>query len=124
VLVVDDDAISRSVSSQLLERLGCVVEVALSGTEAVELVHGSAFDLIFMDCQMPEMDGFAATEKIRATVGQKAPPIVALTANITDADREKCFAVGMVDFVGKPVNRTELTRVLRRWTKPAAPGAA
>jgi signal transduction histidine kinase/CheY-like chemotaxis protein len=120
VLVVDDDAISRSVSSQLLERLGCVVEVALSGTEAVGLARGSTFDLIFMDCQMPEMDGFVATEKIRAAVGNKAPPIVALTANISEADRERCFAVGMCDFVGKPVNRTELARVLKRWTKPAA----
>jgi CheY-like chemotaxis protein len=122
VLVVDDDAISRSVSSQLLERLGCVVEVALSGAEAVAMAQGSAFDLIFMDCQMPEMDGFAATEKIRAAAGNKAPPIVALTANISEADRQKCFAVGMRDFVGKPVNRSELARVLKRWTKPVAPG--
>jgi CheY-like chemotaxis protein len=98
------------------------VEVALSGTEAVALAPRSTFDLIFMDCQMPEMDGFTATAKIRAAVGDKAPPIVALTANISDADREKCFAVGMCDFVGKPVNRTELTRVLKRWTKPAAGG--
>ena len=124
VLVVDDDAISRSVSSQLLERLGCVVEVALSGAEAIGLVRASAFDLVFMDCQMPEMDGFVATEKIRAAVGRQAPPIVALTANISDADRDKCFAAGMCDFVGKPVNRTELTRVLKRWTKPAASDAA
>ncbi len=123
VLVVDDDAISRSVSSQLLERLDCVVEVALSGTEAVTLARTSAYDLIFMDCQMPEMDGFVATEKIRAAAGGKAPPIVALTANISEADREKCFAVGMCDFVGKPVNRTELARVLKRWTKTAAPAA-
>ena len=123
VLVVDDDAISRSVSSQLLERLGCVVEIALSGAEAVELVRGGAFDLIFMDCQMPEMDGFATTSKIRDAVGPKAPPIVALTANISDADREKCFAVGMCDFVGKPVNRSELARVLTRWTMPAAGSA-
>lgn len=120
VLVVDDDAISRSVSSQLLERLGCVVEVALSGMEAIELVPRGNFDLIFMDCQMPEMDGFTATTKIRAAVGYNVPPIVALTANISDADREKCFAVGMCDFVGKPVNRTELARVLKRWAKTSA----
>lgn len=120
VLVVDDDAISRSVSSQLLERLGCVVELALSGMEAIELVPRGNFDLIFMDCQMPEMDGFTATTKIRAAVGYNAPPIVALTANISDADREKCFSVGMCDFVGKPVNRTELARVLKRWAKTGA----
>jgi CheY-like chemotaxis protein len=108
----------------LLERLGCVVEVALSGAEALTLAPSGAFELIFMDCQMPEMDGFAATRKIRTALGGKAPPIVALTANISDADREKCFAAGMCDFVGKPVNRTELTRVLKRWTTPASTHAA
>jgi len=67
---------------------------------------------------MPEMDGFAATEKIRAAAGAKAPPIVALTANISERDREKCFSAGMCDFVGKPVNKSELARVLKRWTQP------
>jgi signal transduction histidine kinase/DNA-binding response OmpR family regulator len=123
VLVVDDDEISRSVSSQLLAILGCRVERAVSGPEAIERAAKTHFDLIFMDCQMPEMDGFATTSKIRDAVGPKAPPIVALTANISDADREKCFAVGMCDFVGKPVNRSELARVLTRWTKPAAGSA-
>jgi len=101
-----------------------VVEVALSGAEAVTLAAGTRFDEKFMDWQMPEMDGFVATEKIRAMAGAAAPPIVALTANISDRDREKCFAAGMCDFVGKPVNRAELARVLQRWTKPAANGAA
>ena len=118
VLVVDDDAISRSVSAQRLERLGCVVEMAESGAIAVELARSNRFELIFMDCQMPEMDGFAATEKIRAAAGAKAPPIVALTANISERDREKCFSAGMCDFVGKPVNKSELARVLKRWTQP------
>jgi signal transduction histidine kinase/CheY-like chemotaxis protein len=120
VLVVDDDAISRSVSSQRLGRLGCAVEVAESGAEAVELAQRTRFELIFMDCQMPEMDGFAATEKIRAAAGDKAPPIVALTANISERDRERCFAAGMCDFVGKPVNKAELARVLKRWIQPEA----
>lgn len=123
VLVVDDDAISRSVSSQRLGRLGCAVEVAESGAEAVELASRTRFELIFMDCQMPEMDGFTATEKIRAAAGDKAPPIVALTANISERDRERCFAAGMCDFVGKPVNKTELARVLKRWIQPEAAAA-
>jgi two-component system sensor histidine kinase/response regulator len=123
VLIVDDDAISRSVSSQLLARLGCTVEQAVGGTEAVELARSTHFDLIFMDCQMPETDGFAATVKIRAAAGNKAPPIVALTANISDADREKCFAAGMCDFVGKPVHKTDLARVLKRWIHPEGGGA-
>lgn len=120
VLLVDDDKISRSVSSQLLERLGCIVELAVNGTEAVERAQRTQFDLIFMDCRMPEMDGFEATVKIRASVGSKAPPIVALTANTSDPDRERCFAVGMCDFVSKPVHKTELARVLKRWVRVPA----
>ncbi len=123
VLVVDDDAISRSVSAQRLERLGCVVEMADSGAVAVELSRSNRFELIFMDCQMPEMDGYAATEKIRAAAGGKAPPIVALTANISERDREKCFNAGMCDFVGKPVTKAELARVLKRWTQPEVESA-
>lgn len=115
VLVVDDDKISRSVSSQLLQRLGCIVESAVSGAEAVERTQQTQFELIFMDCRMPEMDGFDATVKIRALLGSKAPPIVALTANTADPDRERCFAVGMCDFISKPVHKAELARVLKRW---------
>jgi CheY-like chemotaxis protein len=123
VLIVDDDEISRSVTAQLLARLGCTVERAFGGAEAIERTRRAAFDLIFMDCQMPEMDGFEATTKIRAAAGAKAPPIVALTANTSAADREKCFAVGMCDFVDKPVRKSELARVLRRWV-PAEGGSA
>jgi len=123
VLVVDDDEISRSISSQLLRRLGCVVELAVTGIKAVELARAARFDLIFMDCQMPEMNGFTATETIRAEAGNQAPPIVALTANISNADRDKCFAAGMCDFIGKPVHRAELARVLKRWTHLGTAGS-
>ncbi len=122
VLVVDDDEITRSVTSQLLDRLGCEVGRARGGAEAVELASNTRFDLIFMDCQMPEMDGFATTELILAKQGVNAPPIVALTANTTARDREKCFAAGMCDFVDKPARKVELDRVLKRWTK-SDPGA-
>ena len=120
VLVVDDDAISRSVSSQLLERLGCVVEMAVSGAAAIDLVGRTKFDLVFMDCQMPEMDGYETTVKIRAAAGSKAPPIVALTANISAPEREKCFAVGMCDFISKPVHKADLAVALKRWVTPTA----
>jgi two-component system sensor histidine kinase/response regulator len=123
VLIVDDDEISRSVSSQLLERMGCIVERTVSGAEAIERTRVTRFDLIFMDCQMPEMDGFTATKRIRAAAGTKAPPIVALTANTSMADREKCFSVGMCDFVDKPVRKAELVRVLKRWTHAEPVGA-
>ena len=123
VLVVDDDAISRSVSSQLLEHLGCRVELAVSGTDAIELTKTTRFELILMDLQMPVLDGYATTGKILAAAGGKAPPIVALTANTSDADREKCFAAGMCDFIGKPVHKTDLARILKRWV-PAETTAA
>lgn len=122
VLVVDDDEISRFVCSQLLMNLGCAVEVATSGGEAVDRAQSGQFDLIFMDCQMPEMDGYTATEKIRAVMGDEAPPIVAQTANVSARDREKCSAVGMCDFIGKPVRKPELARVLKRWTRTEASG--
>lgn len=123
VLVVDDDTISRSVSSQLLAILGCEVHLAVSGAAAIESAGHTAYELIFMDCQMPEMDGFAATQRILADLGGNAPPIVALTANTTARDREKCLAAGMRDFVAKPVNKADLVRVLKRWTNTAAPAA-
>ncbi len=117
VLVVDDDEISRSVTSQLLERLGCAVVRVVSGEEAIERTRKSKFDLILMDCQMPEMDGFTTTERILTETFGNAPPIVALTASTTVKDREKCFASGMCDFVDKPVRKAELDRVLKRWTQ-------
>ena len=123
VLVVDDDTISRSVSSQLLAILGCEVHLAVSGTAAIESAAHTAYELIFMDCQMPEMDGFEATQRILADLGGNAPPIVALTANTTASDREKCLAAGMRDFVAKPVNKADIVRVLKRWTNAEAPVA-
>ncbi len=115
VLVVDDDNISRSVSFQLLEILGCEVELAVSGPEAIERARQSPFELILMDCQMPNMDGYEATRRILAAAAGKAPPIVAVTANTADADRARCFAAGMSDFVAKPVHKADLAQVLRRW---------
>lgn len=123
VLVVDDDNISRSVSSQLLAILGCEVHLAVSGTTAIESAGHTAYELIFMDCQMPEMDGFEATHRILAELGGKAPPIVALTANTTLRDREKCLTAGMRDFIAKPVHKADLVRVLKRWTNAEAPAA-
>lgn len=114
VLVVDDDEINRSVASQLLGRQGCAVETVNSGPEAVARAQAMPFNLIFMDCQMPVMDGFEAHWKIRVALGPRAPLIVALTATTSQVDRERASTLGMVDFVDKPVRRSELTRVLSR----------
>jgi two-component system sensor histidine kinase/response regulator len=121
VLVVDDDDVSRSVTSKLLSRLGCKIEVSPTGEDAISRVGRASFDLIFMDCQMPGMDGFAATSRIREVLGSKCPPIVALTANTSPQDRDRCIAAGMCDFVDKPVRKFELARVLKRWvTSPVS----
>jgi two-component system sensor histidine kinase/response regulator len=115
VLVVDDDDVSRSVTSKLLSRLGCEIEVSPSGEDAIARVGRASFNLVLMDCQMPGMDGFTATDRIRGLLMGNCPPIVALTANTSPQDRERCIAAGMCDFVDKPVRKFELARVLKRW---------
>jgi CheY-like chemotaxis protein len=107
----------------MLEALGCFTETVANGREAVEAVSRSGFDLILMDCQMPEMDGYEATEWIRETErgagGEKARlPIVALTAHAMEGDRERCLAAGMDDYLAKPFSQYQLREVLGRWLKP------
>jgi two-component system, sensor histidine kinase len=122
VLVAEDHAVNREVAVRLLEHLGCEVHVADNGKKAREAVLARTFDLIFMDCQMPEMDGFEATRAIRAhelQSGGQRTPIVALTANALAGDPERCFAAGMDDFVSKPFSVGKLRSALERWTRIA-----
>lgn len=114
VLLVEDDDTNRMVTRKMLERLGCTVDLAENGREAVAMTARSAYDLVFMDCRMPEMDGFTATAEILRRDGPRAAPIVALTANTAMEDRARCLAVGMVDFLAKPVRKTELFAALER----------
>ena len=89
--------------------------VANNGCEAVDLATREVFDLVFMDCQMPEMDGYEATRRIRALDGPAATvPIVAMTANALSGDREACFAAGMDDFLSKPITKDMLVAILKR----------
>ena len=105
---------------RLLERLGNEVKVARNGAEAVAAAALEAFDIILMDCQMPEMDGFQATAAIRAAEGDtRHTPIIALTANAMQGDRERCVEAGMDDYLSKPVRADELTAVLDRWAPVA-----
>jgi len=109
VLVAEDNPVNQKVASALLARLGCRVEVAASGAEAVQKVRQLAYDLVLMDCQMPEMDGFAATREIRRLDGAASRvPIVALTAAAMPEDRERCFASGMDGYLSKPIRREQL----------------
>jgi signal transduction histidine kinase/CheY-like chemotaxis protein len=116
VLVVDDNAINREVAVAMLEELGCSAVLAEEGRAAVTHAEHERFDAIFMDCQMPGMDGYAATEAIRRDERQRglAPtPIVALTANVLARDRERCLAAGMSAFLSKPFKSVDLAVILR-----------
>jgi PAS domain S-box-containing protein len=123
ILVVEDNPVNQKVAAKMIEKLGYRVNVAANGREAVESLARISYDLVFMDCQMPEMDGFEATSVIRnqeaslQQAGGKPPrlPIIAMTANTMKEDREQCLAVGMDDFLSKPVTSKSLAAVLNRW---------
>ncbi|MGI8671528.1 MAG: response regulator [Luteitalea sp.] len=116
-LLVEDNAVNQRLAQRLLERLACDVDLASNGRDAVQLATQFNYDCIFMDCGMPEMDGFEATQEIRRRqAGQRRVPIVALTANVMDGDRERCVAAGMDDYLSKPVRPADLGRMLMRWT--------
>lgn len=118
VLVVDDDPTNRIVARALLGRFGCKVEFAENGREAVRLVAERTYDLVFMDCMMPIMDGFHATQAIRANErgpSQRHVPIIALTALDRPEDRQQCLDSGMDDFISKPARAEVFRQVIDRW---------
>ncbi|HPT49075.1 MAG TPA: response regulator [Accumulibacter sp.] len=115
VLLVEDNMINQEVAKALLERVGLRVDVAENGVEALEMVGRQAYALILMDMQMPEMDGLEATRRIRAIPEMARVPVLAMTANAFEDDRERCFAAGMNDHVGKPVAPDLLYGTLLDW---------
>jgi PAS domain S-box-containing protein len=119
VLLVEDNLINQRVALGVLRRLGWQADVATNGVAAVELFQKSSYAVIFMDCQMPEMDGYLATGQIRhweALHNQAPVPIIALTAHAMAGDRERCLAAGMNDYLSKPFGLEELRAALNRWT--------
>ena len=126
VLLVEDSAINQEVAQAMLENFGCEVQVAQNGREAVAAVRGGRFDLILMDCQMQEMDGFEATRAIREREAASAAtaariPIIALTANAMGSDRARCLAAGMDDYLAKPFTEQQLWSVLANWVERGNP---
>ncbi len=116
VLVVEDNAVNQKVACRMLETLGLRTDVASSGREAVEMSALVPYDLILMDCQMPEMDGYEATREIRRRDGEKRPvAVIAITADAMAGSRDRCLAAGMDDYISKPVRLEELCRALGRW---------
>ncbi len=119
ILLVEDNPVNQMVAQKMLERIGLKATLANNGVEALQCLDEQSFDLVLMDCQMPEMDGFDATREIRKldlkTPQQQRLPIIAMTANVMSGDRERCLETGMDDYIGKPVQRDQLATVLRKW---------
>jgi CheY-like chemotaxis protein/HPt (histidine-containing phosphotransfer) domain-containing protein len=117
MLVAEDNIGSRIVAATMLQQLGCATDVASTGCEALEMALNTAYDMIFMDCNMPELNGFEATAEIRRHEGNKRHTvIVALTANAIKGHREKCLVAGMDDFLSKPIRSNDIQKVVTRWT--------
>jgi PAS domain S-box-containing protein len=116
VLLAEDNPVNQMVAKAMLERAGCTVEVAENGSQAVAKSAEQGFDMIFMDCQMPVLDGYAATAAIRRREGDaQRTPIIAMTANAMPGDRERCLAAGMDDYIAKPIDDAVLKAALATW---------
>jgi CheY-like chemotaxis protein len=127
ILLAEDNPVNQQVALAVLESLGCQVDVANDGEEALEALAAAHYDAVLMDCEMPNVDGFEATARIRrheAEAGSGARiPIIALTAHAVEGAREKCLAADMDDFLSKPFRRDELRRALGPWLSDSAPQA-
>jgi CheY-like chemotaxis protein len=121
ILLAEDNMVNQKIALRLIEKkLGYHADAVANGREALEYLEKKDYDLVLMDCQMPEMDGYEATRKIRdesSSVRNHKIPIIAMTAKAMKGDREKCLEVGMDDYITKPINRQEFTNVIKRYLR-------
>jgi CheY-like chemotaxis protein len=116
ILLVEDNHVNQLVASSMLKKLGHEVVVADQGQQALDILAADdRFDIVLMDCQMPVLDGYETTQAIRQNPKWKSLPIVAVTANVMQGDRDDCLASGMDDYITKPYNRDDLTTIIERW---------
>ena len=115
ILLVEDNQVNQLVATSLLKKLGHRADPAENGLKALQALENNHYDLVLMDCQMPVMDGYEATQRIRQNPQWQQLPIIAVTANVMQGDREDCLASGMNDYITKPYKREELRAVIERW---------
>ncbi|MBT8129474.1 MAG: response regulator [Gammaproteobacteria bacterium] len=115
ILLVEDNPINQMIAQKMLEKIGLESTLAHDGQQALNMLEQNTYDAVLMDCQMPVLDGFEATRRIREQGGLKELPVIAMTANVMEGDREKCIAAGMNDYIGKPVVEAALKNTLARW---------
>ncbi len=121
LLLVEDNPVNQELALEILQQGGMRIDVASNGAQALDMLLYNTYDGILMDCQMPIMDGFEATRKIRAQARFAKLPILAMTANAMSSDRDDCLAAGMNDHIGKPIDVDQLFATLARWIKPSTP---
>lgn len=124
VLLAEDNPVNQFVAMEMLRRLGCEITLAQNGRQAIDATQRQTYDLIFMDCDMPVLDGYDATRAIRAAQKTGRVPIVALTASAFDGERARCLEAGMDDFLAKPVRLSDFDACIRAWRPPPPPPAA
>jgi CheY-like chemotaxis protein len=116
ILLAEDNAVNQRLATVMLEKAGYAVRAVDNGREAIKALEEERFDLVLMDVQMPEMDGFQATRAIRERSEWQDLPVIAMTAHAMKGDRERCLEAGMDDYVSKPIQRDELFKAIEKWT--------
>ena len=116
ILIAEDNLINQTVLKKIVEKLGCTTFIANNGSEAIDIMNEESVDLIFMDCQMPKVDGYEATQEIRENESNSTHiPIIAVTANAMEGDKEKCFAAGMDSYLKKPINISDIKKAFDQY---------
>ena len=115
ILLVEDNIINQRVAMALISKTGIKLDVVGDGLEALEAIQNENYSIVFMDVQMPKMDGLTATREIRQTLNMRDLPIVAMTANAMKGDKEKCFEAGMDDYISKPIKPDSLYNTMETW---------